>query len=365
MEPIYVIGLMSGTSCDGVDAAIIKTDGLGIVTRHGGILCPYPISFQKELRQILGQTVESPEILDIEKKLTKYHIQAVFQVLQKYSLRPDQISLIGFHGQTIAHQPLKKFTWQIGDADLLARETGIDVVYNFRQCDVTNGGQGAPLVPIYHAALSRTLQKPIAIVNIGGIANVTWIGTTEEELLAFDTGPGNGLLNDWCLRHVQQPIDRDGLLASYGSVSERHIDSFMENPFLSRLPPKSLDRLSFSLDDFDDLSVNDGAATLTALTAKTIALSQKFFPKPVARWLIAGGGRHNPYMMRCLTKYLGGVVQPVDQLGWSADFLEAEAFAYLACRSWRGLPISYPGTTGVVKPLSGGQYIKGNGMKGF
>lgn len=357
VEPSYVIGLMSGTSCDGVDAALLLTDGETHLKSCGGITQAYPLGFQKSLRQIMGQRQMTKEIAAVEKRLTDYHIQIVQDLLNKYSLSSSQIRLIGFHGQTIAHHPQEGFTWQIGDAAQLAFQTKIDVVHNFRQHDVRRGGQGAPLVPIYHAALTASLPKPLVVVNIGGVANVTWVGHQVDDLLAFDTGPGNGLLNDWCLKQTGIPLDQDGRLAHGGTSSTDHLQEMLKHPYFLKKPPKSLDRLSFSIEALEGLSTSDGAATLTDFTAQTIMRSATFFSEQPKSWLIAGGGRHNPSLMKALQRYVIGEIRTVDKLGWSGDLLEAEAFAYLAIRSLRGLPLSYPGTTGVPYPVSGGEVV--------
>jgi len=357
VEPSYVIGLMSGTSCDGVDAALLLTDGETHLKSCGGMAHSYPIAFQKGLRQIMGRRQMTKEIAAIERRLTDYHIQIVQDLLKKHSLHSSQIRLIGFHGQTIAHHPREGFTWQIGDASLLATRTQIDVVHNFREQDVVKGGQGAPLVPIYHAALTASLPKPLVVVNIGGVANVTWVGHQAEDLLAFDTGPGNGLINDWCLEKTGIPLDQDGRLASKGTPALSHIQQMLRHHYFLQKPPKSLDRLSFSIQALEGLSIEDGAATLTDFTALTIARAAIFFPEPPKSWLIAGGGRHNPALMARLRQHLSGKMMAVDELGWAGDLLEAEAFAYLAARSVRRLPLSYPGTTGVPYPLSGGELV--------
>jgi anhydro-N-acetylmuramic acid kinase len=269
------------------------------------------------------------------------------------------IEIVGFHGHTILHRPAERRTWQIGDGALLARRLGLDVVADFRSADVAAGGEGAPLAPLFHAALAAQLPKPAAVLNIGGVANVTWIGDGDA-ILAFDTGPGNAPIDDWVLRHTGVPADIDGALARAGRVSAPHLERFLERPFFDRPPPKSLDR-----DEFRDLvpielSLEDGAATLTEITAAAAEASARHFPHP-REWLVTGGGRHNPALMDALRRRLGTSVRPVEEIGWNGDALEAQAFAYLAVRSLAGLPLSLPATTGVSRPTCGGRLFSYSG----
>ncbi len=217
-------------------------------------------------------------------------------------------------------------------------------------------------MPLYHAALAARLVKPLAILNIGGVANVTWLGVEEGAILAFDTGPGNAPIDDWALRHLGQPVDRDGMLARSGRIDATRLAAFLAHPFFDRTPPKSLDRDDFAA--FDDagmipgeLGAADGAATLTAMTAAAVACAAAHFPAPVNRWLVTGGGRHNPVLMAKLTRLLAAPVAPVEAAGWDGDALEAQAFAYLAVRSREGLPLSLPSTTGVTRPMTGGRFF--------
>jgi anhydro-N-acetylmuramic acid kinase len=240
----------------------------------------------------------------------------------------------------------------------LARLTGCDVVADFRSADVAAGGEGAPLVPLYHAALAAPLAKPLAVLNLGGVGNLTWIGDTEHNLLAFDTGPGNAMLDDWVRRHTGQLADLGGALAGAGQVSASHVSRLLALSYFARKPPKSLDRDAFSGSMPDGLSVADGAATLTEMTAAAVAAARAHFPAPVREFLVTGGGRHNPALMAALARLLGVPVRPVEAVGWDGDALEAQAFAYLAIRSVRGLPLSMPGTTGAPRPMRGGRLCK-------
>jgi len=236
---------------------------------------------------------------------------------------------------------------------LLAKLTGIDVVNDFRSSDVASGGQGAPLVPLYHQALAAGLERPLAVINIGGVANVTWLGPGADDILAFDTGPGNALLDDWALTHTGKPVDEHGALARSGRVDEERVTRFLADPYFAAPPPKSLDRDHFASLAPEGLSPADGAATLCAMTAAAIALAPRHFPAPVKRWLVSGGGRRNPVLMKLLRAKLGPV-EPVEKAGWDGDALEAQAFGYLAVRSREGLPLSLPRTTGVKAPTTGG-----------
>jgi anhydro-N-acetylmuramic acid kinase len=242
----------------------------------------------------------------------------------------------------------------------LARLLGLDVVADFRSADVAAGGEGAPLAPLFHAALTGALPKPLAILNIGGVANVTWIAEGGQ-ILAFDTGPGNALIDDWVRRHTGAAADFDGAFAGAGRASNAHIREFLENPFFDRRPPKSLDR-----DDFREvlptgLSLEDGAATLTIMTAAAAAAARSHFPAPAREWLVTGGGRHNPELLEALRRLLKVVVRPVEAVGWNGDAVEAQAFAYLAVRSLEGLPLSMPSTTGVPQPTLGGRLFSAAG----
>ncbi len=350
---------MSGTSLDGVDVAWLETDGHAVQAFGPTLTIPYDDELRRDLRAILDIASSlppgDPRLRDVERRLTAVHAQAVRAVER-------EADLIGFHGQTILHQPDRGRTWQIGDAPMLAAATGMPVAFDFRSADVAAGGQGAPLAPAYHAALARGLPKPLAVLNIGGVANVTWIGP-DGGMLAFDTGPGNGPLDDWADRHTGQRFDRDGALAASGRVDAAVLRHLLAHPYFALTPPKSLDRLDFaaSLDasGVNALSPGDGAATLAAFTVAAIQRSS--LPAPPLRWLVCGGGRHNPMLMHSLRQALGVPVDPVDDLGWNGDALEAQCFGFLAARVIAGLPLSFPGTTGVPVPTRGGRVAHPHG----
>ncbi|HEV2562295.1 MAG TPA: anhydro-N-acetylmuramic acid kinase [Rhizomicrobium sp.] len=363
-EILKVIGLMSGTSLDGIDAALVETDGEGVAVPGPALTLPYAPDLRAALRAALdeaqGVAAGAPvphAIRDAERRSTEAHAEAVEALLKQAGLAARDVSLIGFHGQTILHRPQARWTWQIGDGALLARLTGIDVVNDFRSADVKAGGEGAPLVPLYHAALVREAGRlpPVAVVNIGGVANVTYIG---GEILAFDTGPGNAPIDDWAHRHTGKPVDEHGALARMGSVDDRILDAMLAHDFFTRQPPKSLDRMDFNARAVEELSPEDGAATLTAFTAASIARAREHFPEPATTWIVCGGGRHNPTLMSELRARVNAPVLSAEDAGWRGDFIEAEAFAYLAARARKGLPLSLPTTTGVREPMSGGRFHK-------
>jgi anhydro-N-acetylmuramic acid kinase len=350
---LRTIGLMSGTSLDGVDAAWLETDGERIGAFGPTLTLPYDERLRADLRRILDQAPtlapDDRRLKSAEARLTEYHVRAVTALGR-------EADLIGFHGQTILHQPDKRRTWQIGDAVELAWRTGVTVVHDFRSADVAAGGQGAPLAPVFHAALARDLPKPLAVLNIGGVANVTWIGA-DGTLVAFDTGPGNGPLDDWIRRRTGAAFDRDGVLARSGLVDQQVLSRLLADPYFARPAPKSLDRLDFAASlrasGIKALSAADGAATLVAFTAGAVARAP--LPGKPLRWIVCGGGRRNPAIMRELADRLGAPVDPAETVRWEGDALEAQCFGFLAARSRAGLPTSFPGTTGVPTPLAGGR----------
>lgn len=363
-EKVWAIGLMSGTSLDGIDAALIYTDGQDILERGPHLTIPYEPAMREHLRDAIAGR---GDVMMIEREMTLRHADAVKAVMEKADLGATQVAVIGFPGQTLVHRPKEGITWQIGNANLLVQKTGISVVGDFRRRDVAEGGQGAPLVPLYHAALAKHLPLPVAVLNLGGIANVTWIGRSEEEehdilahdIVAFDTGPGNALVNDWVREHRKLEYDPDGQIALAGKVHEDIVKGYFEDPYFAMHPPKSLDRHYFTLERVRALSVEDGAATLAAFTAQSVARALEHFPGKVKQWLVAGGGRHNLAIMKMLEDVLGAdKVKTVEAVGWEGDSLEAQAFAFLAVRSMRGLPLTLPTTTGVDRMVTGGAFYQ-------
>lgn len=348
------LGLMSGTSVDGVDVAFVETDGATIARLGASLTVPYADDARRRIRAAFGAETPSEITQLAEKAVTDAHIQAVHLWAAKADVALSSLDIIGFHGQTITHRPDRHFTWQIGDGGALARALRVRVVSDLRGADVAAGGQGAPLVPAYHAALANDLARPVAVVNIGGVANVTWIGQ-DGALMAFDTGPGNGPIDDWCARRAGSRFDIDGAFAAAGKVNRARLERFADHRFFARKPPKSLDRNDFNDAWVDGLAVADGAATLTWGTARAIALAARHFPAPVQQWVIVGGGARNPTLLRAIAEETGGAVTTGTQLGWDSDAIEAQAFGFLAVRSLLGAPITFPTTTGVPTPMTGGR----------
>lgn len=356
---MLAIGLMSGTSLDGIDAALIDTDGEGdtrLIAFRGEA---YSDAARAELAAAtaLALTFDrpraSPPIVAAADLITRTHVLAVHKLLAQAERVAGDIGVIGFHGQTIAHRPDRGWTWQIGDGAALAKATGITTVSDMRSADVASGGQGAPLLPVYHAALVADLPKPVAVLNLGGVGNITYIGG-DGALVAFDTGPANGLIDSWVESEVGARFDAGGALAARGRVDEAVLTAMLDHPYFMAAPPKSLDRNDFTIQPARGLATADGAATLTAFTAATIAEAIDRLPTRPRRLLVVGGGRHNPTMLAMIAARTGLTPEPADAIGWNADSIEAEGWAYMAVRALKGLPISFPGTTGAPHPMTGG-----------
>ncbi len=341
---------------DGIDVARIVTDGRRVFERTGFRSFPY----EPQFRTRLAGALHAPDRVDLarlERELTLRHADAVSRFLAELPARDRRVDLVGFHGHTLHHAPATGVTRQLGDGPLLARTLGLPVVFDFRSLDVRRGGQGAPLAPVYHAACLERVARPAAVLNIGGIANITWIGAGGE-LHAFDCGPGNMLLDEWALRHTGQPLDRDGALARAGRVDAKRLQAALDHPRLREPPPRSLDRLDFDLSPVEGLSPADGAATLVALTAACVQRAFAWLPAPPRQLFVTGGGRLNPALMQALRERLCAVVFPIEVLGLDGDALEAECMAYLAVRVRRRLPTSFPTTTGVPRPSCGGRFAR-------
>ena len=361
------IGLMSGTSLDGVDVALLETDGKSVSAFGPSGYRAYTESERNVLRQALFEAVQltdrqaRPGVLaEAERVVTLAHAEAVATFIAHNHLQPETIDIIGFHGQTVLHRPSQRLTVQIGDAAMLAKAVHIPVLHDFRAADVAEGGQGAPLVPAYHRALALALARsgPVVIVNVGGVSNITYIDG-DDVLIACDTGPGNALLDDFVFRRMGQAFDGEGRLAAQGSPDADWIASALRRPFFSVPPPKSLDRNEFSEIALGDWTSEDGAATLTAFTAASIAAIAPHLPKAPESWIVAGGGTRNLTLLRMLRERLAPArVEAAATHGWSADAMEAQAFAFLAVRGLKGLPLSYPATTGVPLPMTGGLVVR-------
>ena len=357
---MLAVGLMSGTSLDGIDAALIETDGAGHIRPIAFRSDPYSVQARDQLRETAALALSferprpSPKIVEAEAMLTNRHILAVRQLLVSAGMEPGQIDVIGFHGQTIAHRPDRGWTWQIGDGAAMAKALGIRVINDLRSADVAAGGQGAPLLPIYHRALTAGMEPPVAVLNLGGVGNITWLGGQESDLIAFDTGPANGLIDDWMLAETGSPYDANGAFAARGTIDRTVLDMMLDNIWFDAAPPKSLDRADFTIQPARGLAAADGAATLTAFTAETVALALRHLPERPKRLIVAGGGRHNPTLMKMISEATGIAAEKIEALGWNGDATEAEGFAYMAVRALRGEPISFPGTTGAPQPMTGG-----------
>ncbi len=352
---VRALGAMSGTSLDGVDAAVIETDGIRIHGFGASGYRPYSDGEREVLRAALGQW-HGPDVEAACVVIEAAHAELLAQF--------DDVDVIGFHGQTLAHEPRGRGTLQIGDGAALARALGRPVVWDFRSDDVALGGEGAPLAPFFHFACAQWIdvRAPLAFLNLGGVGNLTWVDPTraapEEDgaLLAFDTGPANAPVNDLMQTRLGQELDRDGALAAQGQVKADALEQFLAEPYFTRMPPKSLDRNDFArtVALVDDLPDADAAATLTAMCAAGVAQGMEHCPTPPERVLVTGGGRHNRVLMDMLRAGLDCPVEPVESVGLDGDMLEAQAFAHLAVRVARGMPTSCPGTTGVRAAVGGG-----------
>jgi anhydro-N-acetylmuramic acid kinase len=354
---VWALGAMSGTSLDGVDAAMLLTDGHRVLDFGPSAFRPYAPDERRVLRAALGHWPGSPQAQAAAEVVEAAHAE----LLSRFT----GAEVVGFHGQTLAHDPGGRGTHQAGDGALLARALGLPVVWDFRSADVRMGGQGAPLAPFYHFALARRLgaARPLAVLNLGGVGNLTWIdprhASPEDHgaLVAFDTGPANAPIDDLMQARRGAPHDAGGALAAAGTADEARIAAFLDHPYFFRMPPKSLDRNAFHalVQSLHTLADADAAATLTAAAAAAVARGMEHFPAPVAQVLVAGGGRHNAALMAELARRLPAEVRPVEDFGLDGDMLEAQAFGFLAVRVAMGLPTSAPGTTGVPVAVGGGR----------
>lgn len=360
------IGLMSGTSMDGIDIALLRTDGRSFIERGDAMGIAYDSGFRAQLKLALelGRTLTDRDarpgaLAAIERELTVRHAAAVATFLEQYSIDRSAIDVVGFHGQTILHRPDEALTVQIGDGLLLARETGIAVVHDMRANDMRHGGQGAPLVPIYHAALAARFQpagRGVCFVNIGGISNLTFVGT-DGQISAFDSGPGNTLIDQWVESLTGQTFDAGGGIAGAGRVVPAIAARYLDSPFFRGNVRRSLDRGDFAPLAAGEASLEDGARTLAHVAAASVIKSARFLPERPGLYIVCGGGRLNATLMRelsALAAHEGGEVIAAEAADFNGDSMEAEAWAYLAVRSLDGLPLTFPGTTGVSEPVTGG-----------
>ncbi len=365
--PIWALGLMSGTSMDGVDAALVRTDGRTIDEIGPSLTLPYDSDTRARLGAAVAGDAGVAEIDAVERLITDHHGEVVARLLDLWRANEGNTrspAIVGFHGHTLWHRPHEGKTRQIGDGRRLALMTGVPVVNDFRSADMAAGGEGAPLAPLYHAAKLRgaDVSYPLCIVNLGGVANVTWIAAPDWDsgrhalgILAFDTGPASAFLDDWTKAHTGRPFDEGGALAAQGRVNSKLLAGLLSDPYFAVPPPKSLDRAGFDVSQVAGLDAADGAATLTEFSAQAVARARDFLPQLPNAWFASGGGRHNNVLMAAISTALAAEIGPVEQLGWNGDVLEAEAFAFLAVRCLRGLPTSLPATTGAKHPVVGGR----------
>jgi anhydro-N-acetylmuramic acid kinase len=356
LELTTAIGAISGTSMDGIDIALIRSDGRSRVETGPGCTMPYPAALRRDLLDLLSDPsiAERDPLSELDQRVTEAFGTAIAAFMHDERIDAPHVGLIGLHGQTVFHRPERRFTRQLGKGAALAKSLGIAVVDGFRQADVKAGGHGAPLVPLYHAALAAPLAKPLMVLNLGGVGNVTFIG--DSEIIAFDTGPASALIDDLMMTRFGKPYDDGGRIAASGAVDQRILADLMANPFFDAAPPKSLDRQDFHARaaSVRSLADADAVATLAAFTIEATAAALRHVPEPPSRWLVGGGGRHNQTFMQGLARRLGVSVEPVESQGWNGDLIEAQAFGYLAIRARDGLPLSLPSTTGVPRPMTGG-----------
>ncbi len=368
MDPIWTVGLMTGTVLDGnIDVAMLKTDGERIESFGPYTLAPYPQSIRRLLEDTLAEARkwnfegDDPAIFaEAEEALTRAQAAAVRELVEANGMSMTDIGVVGFHGQSVLHRAPQPgrigATRQLGNGELMHELLGVKIAYDFRSADVRAGGQGAPLVAIYHQALLRGLgaKGDMAVLNLGGVANVTWWDGADT-LTAFDAGPANAPINDFIKGLGLGEMDRDGELALSGKVDEARLEELLKHPYMTAPYPKSLDRFDFPSTMADRLGPADGAATLTAFTTAAVGKALDLLPQRPSRLVVCGGGRHNPAVMAMLAQRAQVEVLPAEAVGWRGDAIEAECFAFLAARTIRGLPISFPSTTGAPRPLQGGR----------
>jgi anhydro-N-acetylmuramic acid kinase len=352
------VGVISGTSMDGIDVALIRSDGALRVETGPAATFPYREAVSQRLRAVVADPLkaEAPQA-ELEQDVTDAHVAAVEAFLKRFAVARESVALVGLHGQTILHRPKAGLTRQLCDGARAAAALGIDVVNDFRSADVAAGGEGAPLAPVYHAAMTVGLERPLMVLNWGGVGNVTWLGPANE-IIAFDTGPANALIDDFLLKRRGVAFDADGRLAASGRVDAAALTAMMRDPYFDRPPPKSLDRNHFAsaAAAVAALSDADGAATLAAFTVEATVAALRQVSEAPKRWLVGGGGRRNPVLMQSLAERLGAPVEPVEAIGFDGDAIEAQCFAYLAIRARRGLPLSFSTTTGAPRPTTGGVF---------
>lgn len=363
IKTVSALGIMSFTSYEGIGLAQIETDGVDVVNMGAAYITPFEESLVDAIRQIDGHRAD--ESLEMAQQIRRTEIaftEFCAELVKNYIVDHDvQIDVIGFAGHTICHKPSENYTHQIGDGQMLAQLTGIKTVSGFRRADILNGGQGAPFSPIYYEALTAKCQKPLAVVDIGGTTDISWFGTNGE-MMAFVSGPGNAVINDWVMKHGGMHIDYNGRLAILGKVHERILSSLMHHKYIAHQPPKACDRAMFNdkMEHLEGLSLEDGAATATAFVAESIAYSMALYlPEPPQEVYVCGGGAKNPTLLRFLRQVLPNVtVKTTAEKGWNVDAIDAQAAAFWAVRRLYLLPLSFPFTTGVPVPCICGEIFE-------
>jgi anhydro-N-acetylmuramic acid kinase len=352
---LAAIGTISGTSADAIDLALVRSDGVTIAGLGPHASRPYRPTTRAAILDLLTsrREVTAGDVPELVAAITDDHAAAVERFTAEHGLSRADVDLVAFHGQTVLHRPERRLTVQLGDPQALACRLGIPVVGDLRQADVAAGGQGAPIVPLYHQALARGWPQPVVLLNIGGVSNLTFLDG--ESVIAFDVGPGNAPIDDWVRRHTGAPCDEGGRIAARGRADPARIERALAHPYFAAPWPKSLDRMAYPPDLAAGLGLEDGAATLAGLAVAAVARAAALLPARPRRWLVCGGGRHNPTLMQGLAAALAAPVLPIEAEGLDGDAIEAQAMAYLGIRSRLGLPLTLPTTTGVPAPMPGGR----------
>ena len=358
------LGLMSGTSMDGIDASIIKSDGEQSVEIVDDMYLKYDDKLRSKLKKTIEACISKEEfkklynnIKELEKEITLRHAEVSKLIIEKN--KNVKLDIIGFHGQTVLHKPQKGYSIQIGDSQLLSELTKTTVVSNFRENDILNGGQGAPLAPLYHQLILKKIKSklPSSIINIGGISNITYV-KNQKEIISFDTGPGNYLINEWVQSNSKKEFDEGGLISKSGRVNQKVLNELLSNPYYKKKYPKSLDVKDFNLNGVNKLKFEDGCATLSMLTVKSICTAIKSFKEMPNKILFSGGGRKNKFIIENIKNILNKPIYLIDEFNFNGDFIESQTFAYLAIRSYLKKFITFPSTTGVKKSSFGGLVFK-------
>lgn len=356
VRPLTAVGMKSDTSMTGVDVALIETDGIDIYWQGPWLSSPYPPELKSAIKSVMGERgqLDAPYLKHVEKQVTQHHIDALQTLLRHADKNALNVDVVAFPGHTVLHHPHDKVSIQIGSVEQLQAVLNVPVVNRFFQTDLSAGGQGSPLFPVFYEAMTRDLDKPVGVVSIGGLTSLSYIGANGE-LVGFDVGPGNILIDRWMDAKMGAEMDFDGLWAARGSIDQRLLTKMLAHPYFAKKPPKASDATDFDelMKDVEGSTVADGAATLTALTVQSIVRAAGFLPETPKMWIITGGGAMNPSIIKGLRQTLPGV-RTAQEMRWNTECLEAQGWAFLAARTVFKLPISFPLTTGVLDPISGG-----------